>query len=284
VAPRPPTSNPSESADTNPLPKVSSAKAWTALSFPKVPPVIREKPTAPRPPRRVRADGTEEICAEDIMVIVPKASPPRPGPARAKQPSSEELGDADIVVEHAAPQPEQFRPPAYSIHATQEILADDVIEVTSAAVNDAVQEVAPHRDEIPSTLPWTIDAGDDLEFPTPPQYSGPYAQVSQRITNYSATQVFRRRSTNVKVVIASVSLAAAVVLVSGIARLARIAPAAGESGPVGISLHAPKPLDSTVRGSLLAYGTAPHVRETVAVSIDALPTVPHRRVWRRHRR
>ncbi len=287
-----PASRGPDSAETNPLPKVSSAQAWGALAsrsgvmapmdFPKATPVIREKQAAPQPGRRVRVDGTEEICVEDIMLIVPKASAP---PARAKQPSpearaygaadspkgtqDEELGDGDIVVEHAPPVQEEFRPPAFSVHATQEILADDVLEVAEA-----------HRDEIPSTVPWTVDAGDDLEFPNPPQYSGPYQAVSPRITSYSATQVFRRRSANLKVVVGSLSLAAAVVLVAGVARLA---PTSNAEGPVGISVRAPKRLDSAVRSGTLAYGAAPHVREGVAISIDALPEARsfHARRWRR---
>lgn len=258
-------SNTTDSADTNPLPQVSSARAWTSISFPKAAPVIREKATAPTVPHRLRADGTQEIRAEDILVIVPR------------MPSSEELDDADIVVEEAAP---EFRPPAYSIHATQEILADDVIEVTAAAVREA--PVESHRDEIPSTLPWTVDAPDDLEFPTPPQYSGPYpAAPRPRITNFSATQVFRRRSVNLAVVVVSMTLAAGVVLISGIARFAQGTTTA--DGPIGISAHAPKALDTSVRPGTLAYGTAPHVRETVAVSIDALPAVPQRHVWHRRR-
>lgn len=261
----------SDSAETNPLPKVSSARAWEALSFPKAAPVIREKQVAPAPVRRVRADGTEEICVEDIMVIVPKAS----APARKKQPSSEELSDADIVVEVQAP---EFRPPAYSINATQEVLVDDVLEVANAPLPPQPE---PHRDEIPSTVPWTVDAGDDLEFPTPPKYTGSYPAVGgRRITNYSATQVFRRRSVNVKVVVASLSLAASVVLVGG---LARIAPASGSDGPVGISVRAPKKLDTSVRAGTLAYGTAPKVDEGEAISIDSLPTVPRRYARRWHR-
>ena len=271
----------SDSAETNPLPKVSSARAWDALSFPKATPVIREKQVAPTPVRRVRADGTEEICVEDIMVIVPKAS----APARKKQPSSEELSDADIVVV-AAPlegadvevQAPEFRRPAYSINATQEVLVDDVLEVADAPLPPPPE---PHRDEIPSTVPWTVDAGDDLEFPTPPKYTGSYPAVGgRRITSYSATQVFRRRSLNVKVVVASVSLAASVVLVGG---LARIAPASGSEGPVGISVRAPKKLDDSVRAGTLAYGTAPKLDEGEAVSIDSLPTAPRRYARRWHR-
>jgi hypothetical protein len=268
--------NPPDSAETNPLPKVSSARAWTSLvsagprtpmGFPKATPVIREKVAAPVPPHRVRADGTQEICAEDIMLIVPKATVP---PPRTKLPSSEELGDGDIVVEVAAPEREDFRPPAYSIHATQEILADDVLEVAEAPLPPPPAPPPPHRDEIPSTLPWTVDAADDLDFPTPPKYSGPYPAVRPRITDFSATQVFRRRSINLKVVVVSMTLAAGVVLVSGISRLAQ------GSG----SSH------TTIRTGTLAFGVAPHVEETTAVSIDALPEVhPHRtwRRWRRHR-
>ena len=285
MTPRPESNSP-DSSDTNPLPKVSSAHSWSAMSFPKAAPVIREKAAAPERPLRVRADGTQEICAEDIMLIVPKATAPAP---RAKQPSSEEIGDADIVVEEAAPAPAEFRKPAYSINATQEILADDVIEVATAAVAQVhvAPDVVEHRDEIPSTVPWTVDAHDDLEFPTPPTYSGSYPPVApRRITSYSATQVFRRRSLNVKVVIASVGLAAGVVLVSGIARLAQVSGASGStsSGPVGISMQAPKSLDTTVRTGALAYGSAPHVQETVAVSIDALPSVSRTHAWRWHRR
>lgn len=258
----------SDSAETNPLPKVSSAHAWDALAFPKATPVIREKTPAPRPAHRLRADGTQEICAEDIMVIVPKASAPAPRP---KLPSSEELGDADIVVEVQAP---EFRPPAYSINATQEILADDVIDVAAAPLPP---EPPAHRDEIPSTVPWTLDAGDDLEFPSPPQWSSSYPAVKPRITNYSATQVFRRRSVNVVVVVSSMVLAAMVVLVAGLARLAPSSAAA--DGPVGISVHAPKTLDSSIRTGRLAYGTAPRIQEGAAISIDSLPRVAHRR-WR----
>ncbi|HEY1959371.1 MAG TPA: hypothetical protein VGH28_27360 [Polyangiaceae bacterium] len=266
----------SESAETNPLPKVSSARAWEALSFPKASPVIRDKAVAPVPIRRLRADGTEEICVEDIMVIVPKATAPKP---RAKQPSSEEIGDADIVVEVAAP---EFRRPAYSINATQEVLADDVMEVAEAPLPP--QPV--HRDEIPSTVPWTVDAGDDLEFPTPPQYTGSYPGMNAgttgpRITNYSATQVFRRRNLNVKVVVGSLSLAASVMLVAAVARLA---PTSNGDGPVGISVHAPKTLDTSVRAVTLAYGTAPKIDEGQAISIDSLPSVPHHRYARRWHR
>jgi hypothetical protein len=292
--------NPPDSAETNPLPKVSSARAWTSLvsagarapmGFPKATPVIREKAAAPVPPRRIRADGTQEICAEDIMLIVPSPGPALSlrgatvPPPRAKLPSSEELGDGDIVVEVAAPEPEDFRPPAYSIHATQEILADDVLEVAEAPLPPPPAPPPPHRDEIPSTLPWTVDAADDLDFPTPPKYSGPYPAVGPRITNFSATQVFRRRSINLKVVVVSMTLAAGVVLVSGISRLAQgSGSSADTSGPIGIAMHAPKSLDTTIRTGTLAFGFAPHVEETTAVSIDALPEVRPHRTWRRWRR
>ncbi len=250
-----------ETEETNPLPNVSSAKAWTAISFPKAAPIIREKVTAPRPPHRIRADGTEEICVEDILVIVPRM--------KDKQPSSDELGDEDIVVDVAEAEPEQqeeFRPPAYSVHATQEILADDVLAVSDAPVT---------QDDRPSTVPWTIDANplDEFEFPTPPQMSGPYGAV-RRITNYSATQVFRRRNNNVKVVAASVGLALSVMMIAGIARMA---PSTGSDGPVGIAMRAPKKLDKAVRGRVLAYGTAARIDSGVTISIDSLPSRPLRR-------
>ncbi len=264
-----------DTVETNPLPHVSSARAWDALapkapprpsrplvSLPKAAPVIRVKP---------RADRTEEICAEDIMVIVPP---------RAAAPSSEELDDSDleIEVEHAAP---EFRPPAFSVHATQEILVEDVIEVANAPLPPPPPVpyfAQPQAQERPSSIPppWTVDAHsavDEFEFPTPPQYSGPHPAISARITAFSATQVFRRRSANMKVVIASVSLAASVVLIAGIARLAPSA-SFGSEGPVGISVHSPKKLDSSVRGRTLAYGRATHVSQVAdvaAISIDSLP-------------
>ena len=89
-------------------------------------PIIREKVT---PPRRLRADGTEEICADDIMVIVPKATA-----SRSKAPSYDALDEADIVVEQMDPGP--FRPPAVSVNVTQEILADDVLEVQKVALRE----------------------------------------------------------------------------------------------------------------------------------------------------
>lgn len=250
-----------DSSDTNPLPKVSSARSWAALSFPKVAPVIRERIAAPAPSLRVRADGTQEICADDILVIVPK---PEPVP--------EALDADDLIVEEAEP---EFRKPAYSIHATQEILADDVLEVTTAAVARAAEDVSEHRDEIPSTVPWTLDAPDDLEFPTPPKYSGAYPAISTlRGSSFSATQILRRRRLNVKLVVASVGLAAGLVLVSGVARLARgsLTEGSAATGPVGIALGAPQALDTTVRPVTLLYGTAPRLPETVAVSIDTLPS------------
>lgn len=260
-----------DSVDTNPLPHVSSAHAWNALekkapprpskplvTLPKSAPVIREK-------ARARPDRTEEICADDIMLIVP----------RTQAPSSEELGDADIEVEHAEP---EFRPPAFSVHATQEILADDVLEVKAVVL----------QDDCPSSIPppWTLDAVSDVDefaFPTPPQYSGPLPAISARITAFSATQVFRRRSANMKVVIASVSLAASVVMIAAIARLVPNASSVGTDGPVGISVHAPKKLDSSVRGRTLAYGKATQgarATEVAAISIDSLP--PTRATRGRH--
>ncbi len=300
-----------ESADTNPLPNVSSAKAWTALSFPKashVGPIIREKVAAPpRPQRRFRADGTEEICVEDIMVIVPRASAPPPrviaviARPQPSTPQSMELGDDDlieeaeeeIVVEHApvmvaaravgpahagapapvlAPPPRTdgpFRPPAYSVHATQEILPDDVLDVQQAA-----QQIQT-RDERPSTMPWTVDNPlDEFEFPQPPQMSGAYGAV-RRITNYSATQVFRRRSMNVKVVAAFVGMALSLVVVAGIARFAPSSVAS--EGPVGIAMRSPKKLDKSVRSRVLSYGNAPHIDNGVTISIDSLPFQAARR-------
>ncbi len=210
------------------------------MSLPKAAPVIRNKAVVPRPSYRVRADGTEEILAEDILLIVPPA--------------------------------EAFRPPTVSVHATQEILADDVLEVADQ----------PIPDERPSTVPppWTMDANpmDEFEFPSPPHFSAPYAAIS-RITTFSATQVFRRRSANLKVVIASVACAASVMIVAGIARFAPPSGAASE-GPIGIAMHTPKKLDKTVRTRTLAYGSAPHVNEAVSVSIDSLPL----RSSRAHRR
>jgi hypothetical protein len=238
-----------ETEETNPLPNVSSAKAWTAISFPKASPVIRE---------RVRADGTQEICVEDILVIVPRAA--------KREPSSDEIADDDIVSSQKAGPVEEFRPPAYSVHATQEIFADDVLDVMDAAQKP---------DDRPSTMPWVVDASplDEFEFPAPPQMSGAYGAV-RRITTYSATQVFRRRSNNLKVVIASVGLALSLVIVAGIAR---VAPANGSEGPVGIATRAPKQLDKSVRGRLLAYGTAPRFDGVATISVDALPTRPARR-------
>ena len=229
------------------------------ITLPKSSPVIKEKLV---PPRRVRVDGTEEICADDIMVIVPK-----------KQPSADEIAENDILVEVTEPSP--FRAPAYSVHATQEILGEDVLEV---------QHVANQmRDERPSTIPppWTVDTGDDLEFPTPPKYSGQYPAYASgpRITNFSATQVFARRSANVKIVIASLAAALTVVTIAGLARFAPTASASG--GPVGIAVHAPKKLVKSSTGKMLAYGKAPRLQEAEVVSIDALPTVPAHRYHRR---
>lgn len=288
-----------ETVETNPLPHVSSAQAWDALekqkqkplvTLPKAVPVIREKPPVPKPARRLRADGTEEICADDIMVIVPAQQ------ARAPQPSSEELDEADIEVE-VEPVKEEFHPPAYSIHATQEIAADDVLEVVGKLPDVTTpprpQQVAPvafpqpvaQADDRPSSIPpaWTVDAPqhetDDFEFPTPPQYSGQHSAISAaRVTAFSATQVFRRRSANMKIVIASVSLAATVMLIAGIARL--MPSASASDGPVGISFQAPKKLDAAVRPRVLAYGKATHVTsapDIAAISIDSLPQAHHRR-------
>jgi hypothetical protein len=208
---------------------------------------------------RVRADGTQEICVEDILVIVPRA-------ARQREPSSDEIADDDIVSSQKTGPAEDFRPPAYSVHATQEIFADDVLDVMDAAQKP---------DDRPSTMPWTVDASplDEFEFPAPPQMSGAYGAV-RRITTYSATQVFRRRSNNLKVVVASVGLALSLVIVAGIAR---VAPANGAEGPVGIATRAPKQLDNSVRGRLLAYGTGPRFESVATISVDALPTRPTRR-------
>jgi hypothetical protein len=221
----------------------------TLPALPKRAPVIREKLTAPH---RLRADGTQEICADDIMVIVPKQS------------SSDEIAEDDILVELVQPGP--FRSPAFSVHATQEILVDDVLEV---------QHVANQmRDERPSTIPppWTLDTADDLDFPGPPKYSGQYPAYSTgpRLTNFSPTQIFQRRSTNVKIVIASLTMAAAVVTIAG---LARLAPTSSAEGPVGIAVHAPKKLDKSIRAKALAYGKAPRLQEAEVVSIDSLPSI-----------
>jgi len=218
------------------------------------------------------------------MVIVPRPKDRQPAPALRAEAASEELGDDDIVddgsvaaapeattaeipIEHAPPAPrapEPFRAPAYSVHATQEILADDVLDVQLA------------QDERPSTVPWTVDNPlDEFEFPQAPQHSGAYGAV-RRITNYSATQVFRRRNLNVKVVAASVGLALSLVVVAGIARFAPTNGAAAE-GPVGIAMRAPKKLDKAVRGRTLAYGTARHLDSAITISIDSLPSQPIRR-------
>ncbi len=289
-----------DSVETNPLPHVSSARAWEALdkktsasrpliALPKSTSVfatsIREKAIAPKPPRRLRADGTEEICADDIMLIVPAPE------ARAKAASSEELGEEDLEIEVAHAEPE-FHPPAYSIHATQEILADDVLEVVAKLPNVTAPAPQPRyvpqqQEERPSSVPpaWTVDAPhDEFEFPTPPQYTGQHAAISARITAFSATQVFRRRSANMKVVIASVSLAATLMMVAGIARLMPSSSAQGSDGPVGISIQAPKKLDTAVRGRVLAFGKATHVTsapDVTAVSIDSLPETHN--VYRRRR-
>jgi hypothetical protein len=249
---------------------VSSARAWTNLqkppsrpliTLPKSSPVIKEKLT---PPRRLRADGTEEICAEDIMVIVPKI----------KQPSADEIAEDDILVEVTEPAP--FRAPAYSVHATQEILGEDVLEVQHVA-NQIAHHMQQIKEERPSTIPppWTVDTGDDLEFPTPPKYSGQYPAYSTgpRITNFSATQVFRRRDANLKIVVASLAAAVAVVTIAGIARFAPSSSASAVDGPIGISVHTPKKLVKSSSGKMLAYGKAPRLQEADVVSIDALPMV-----------
>jgi hypothetical protein len=217
--------------------------------------MIRDKDLTPLPV------GAEEIRAEDIVVIVPPHAQ-----------ASEELCDADIIVD----EPEPFRPPSVSVHATQEVLVDDVL---------AVEDLP--RDERPSTMPWSIDAGpadggvDEFAFPEPPHpsmMSGSHRAI-RRITSFSATQIFRRRSMNVKVVAASVGVALSLVILAGVARLAPASSSTG--GPVGISTHAPKKLDKTVRGRLLAYGTASALDGIVTVSVDSLPPTP--RYWRRHR-
>lgn len=242
-----------------PLPRPASRPLVT---LPKSAPVIKEKLV---PPRRIRADGTEEICADDIMVIVPK------------QPSADEIAEDDILVEVTEPAP--FRAPAYSVHATQEILGEDVLEVQHVA-NQIAHQVAQQKEERPSTIPppWTVDTGDDLEFPTPPKYSGQYPAYSTgpRITNFSATQVFARRSANVKIVIASLAAAVTVVTIGGLARLSQLgAPAlSAADGPVGISVHAPKKLIKSSNNKMLAYGKAPRLQEADVVSIDALPSIP----------
>jgi hypothetical protein len=231
------------------------------ITLPKAAPVIKEKPQSPR---RLRADGTEEICADDIMVIVPKL------------PSADEIAEDDILVEVSEPAP--FRAPAYSVHATQEILAEDVVEVQHVA-----NQLAAHqKDERPSSIPapWTVDTGDDLEFPGPPKYSGQYPAYSTgpRITNFSATQVFARRSANLKIVVASLAAAVTVVTIAG---LARLAPTSTADGPIGIAVHAPKKLVKSGNAKMLAYGKAPRLQEAEVVSIDALPTVAYGRYRRR---
>ena len=174
-------------------------------------------------------------------------------------------------------EPAPFRVPAYSVHVTQEILGEDVLEVQHVANQLAQQQ--QQQDERPSTIPppWTVDTGDDLEFPTPPKYSGQYPAYASgpRITTFSATQVFRRRSVNVKIVVASLAAALTVVTIAGLARLAPAAQFGSASdGPIGIAVHAPKKLDKAVRTKTLAYGKAPRLQEAEVVSIDALPSVP----------
>ena len=323
-----------DSAETNPLPQVSSAKAWTSLeadakrasrpSFPMLPkatPIIRDK--APTPSRYIRADGTEEIRASDIMIVVPKASAPKARPGAPLRPQANSTGEIDagdilsaepagedIHVEVEAP---VFRPPAFSIHATQEILADDVLEVQAAAAQLPAPAPAPQqfvlrlptslaqpqpqpraqpqlqaqpqpagREEAPSAPPppWTIDANPlaEFEFPTQtPVMSGPYQALSSgpRLTNFSATEVFRRRSHGMKLVVASVTFAAAVMAVAGVAR---VAPSLGSDGPVGIAMHTPKSLDRSVRTRDRIVGFSSRTADTVTVSIDDLaPAVHHRR-------
>lgn len=234
-------------AETNPLPQ-SSARAWT---FPRVIPVIREKEPTPvvAAQRRIRVDGTEEIMVEDIVVIVPPKHQP------------EELADEDLVVEA---EPEPFRTPTVSVHATQEVLVDDVL---------AVEELPAQREERPSYMPWTVNAPvpveDDLAFP--PSLEMPTSGLTgafRRITNYSATQVFRRRSANVKVVAAAVGVAASLMIFAGVARMG----SASTDGPVGIAVHSPKKLDKTIRARSLEYGKAARLDTGLTVDIDALPT------------
>ena len=317
-----------DSAETNPLPHVSSAKAWTSLeaeakrasrpSFPVLPkatPIIRDK--APTPARYIRADGTEEIRASDIMIVVPKATAPtarRAAPLRPRANSTGEIDAGDILsaepvaedieVEVEAP---VFRAPAFSIHATQEILADDVLEVQAAAAQlPAPAAAAPQqfvlqlppslaapppqaqpqlqpggREEAPSAPPppWTIDSSgaDEFEFPTQlPAMSGPYPALSSgpRLTNFSATEVFRRRNQGMKVVVASVTFAAAVMAVAGVAK---VSPSLGSDGPVGIELHKPMSLDRSVRTRDRIVGFSSRTADTVTVSIDDLAPVHRRR-------
>jgi len=238
------------------------------ITLPKAAPVIKEKLTAPR---RVRADGTEEILADDIMLIVPKT----------KMPSADEIIETDILVEMSEPAP--FRAPAYSVHATQEILAEDVVEVQHVANQIAAQM---KKEERPSTVPppWVVDTGDDLEFPGPPKYSGQYAAYTSgpKLTAFSSTQIFRRRNANLKIVVASLAAAVTVVTIAGVARFApNLQAGSTADGPVGIAVHSPKKLDKGVRTKLLAYGKAPRLQEADVVSIDALPSVPA--FQRRHR-
>ncbi len=333
-----------DSAETNPLPQVSSAKAWTSLeadakrasrpSFPVLPkatPIIRDK--APTPSRYIRADGTEEIRASDIMIVVPKASAPKVRPAAAPlRPQANSTGEIDagdilsaepvaeeIQVEVEAP---VFRPPAFSIHATQEIMADDVLEVQAAAAQLPAPAAPPPqqfvlrlpaslaqprpqpqtqaqpqpqpqlqaqpqpqpvgREEAPSAPPppWTIDANPlaEFDFPTQaPVMSGPFPAVSSgpRLTNFSATEVLRRRSHGMKLVVASVTFAAAVMAVAGVAK---VSPSLASDGPVGIAMHTPKSLDRSVRTRDRIVGVSSRTPDAVTMSIDDLaPAAPHRR-------
>ncbi len=111
---------------------------------------------------------------------------------------------------------------------------------------------------------------DEFEFPTQmPVMSGPYPALASgpRLTNFSATEVFRRRSHGMKVVIASVTCAAALMAVAGAARLS---PNMGNSGPIGISIHKPKALEKTLRTRDRITGFAPRSAAAVTVSIDDL--------------
>ncbi len=179
-----------DTARTNELPPLSHRVAVRTLSQP---------------------DTTGEIDAADILVAVPVARPPARRVSAPPPPADE------IVVEVG---PVEVRPPTFSINATQEILAEDVVEelALQQAPNPFLEQApfrpAPYVAAPPSDMPsappppWTVDTLEEDLF-------APHLSIRDpQLTALSTMELIRRRSRGTLVVGAVVGAAVGVVLLA----------------------------------------------------------------------
>lgn len=206
------------------------------------------------------------ISRRAAVRIVRKATlGPQPMPLVKRANATEEI-DVCEVLEEIDLHPDN-RGPLVSVSATQELSADDVLDVRNAPIVDDDVDAFVHRHEYPSVRPFAIDTGE-LQFDR------------ERITLLSFEEVTRRKRRGGLFVGAAVGFGVAVMLLAG---LTQAVPMSGSQ-----RLESTTPLLARGHRNDLqwthAHRTshvnpkndvkAPAVVDAPTFSIDALPVSP----------